>query len=736
MEGLGQVSTTRKRPFGKSTLEVRGRWLRQQLERFDWNAGTLRHHLKESFGIGVTEAAVNNWLRGENDIHVERYLPVLYLIYSATARFEAGPPRLHPYLDWLALAGFRTADLPVASGEGPRLFGEFRCGLERFEAERSTQSGATWAVPDLWIERRQQTEVVHSLLQFADLRQPRFRAVILHGGSGYGKTALARMVGRDPDIARWYVDGVSWLDCGGDTAEPSVEHQLATQWRVAADEPAFRRRLANLSAPDVRSLIILDALESPGHWEWLKENLGPQVQILVTTNHLARTESLLHGIASASAQCAHSIGGFDLKEAGDLVRALTGEFRADDDRHLDRLIDQIGGHPELLYGLAHYRRQLDWETINEIVVSDGLNSFLAELSSVRLRRLQEQLEALPVAAQQRLKQWSTMRTSGPQSVEELARRWHLSARAVREVVGALQAQGVVEKREGGRWRLNASLAELLTPRSRRAERVFEHLDERQREAVRALWKLPNVTTVSLAALASLWELPEPEAQQLAMILQERGWLEAEPNMDRYVIPAESLRLARAQAAAEGRWGQFACRAQSQWLQHYWSSAAGQHEQHQAWARVPSFGRSLLIVWQRVLSRPELWSQLPAALWRSILKKGAADRDDGLESFEDLAEVGLLRDHHRLERWTFALNGLVLGLAVIIYSVWTHAQAGCLAQQPVLNALALVLALLVGELITIGLSAVVIIISTRHFQLNAWLLSRRLGLCSARVRSVD
>ncbi len=86
-----------------------------------------------------------------------------------------------------------------------------------------------------------------------DYRQARWRAVILYGMTGIGKTVIARALADNEQVMRAFRDGVAWIDGSRDPEEEVMRLCLAQIWcatgRSMTPATRWRHRQPKPSAP-------------------------------------------------------------------------------------------------------------------------------------------------------------------------------------------------------------------------------------------------------------------------------------------------------------------------------------------------------------------------------------------------------------------------------------------------------------------------------------------------------
>lgn len=119
---------------------------------------------------------------------------------------------------------------------------------------------------------------------------------IVRGWPGVGKTTLVGVIGRDPDIAKLFPQGVLWTSLG---KKPNLLSEIA-RWgrRLGTDDilraPTLKEATAQLAAllRRQRMLLIVDDVWETAHAIPFAEALGEQCALLVTTRITRAAEEL------------------------------------------------------------------------------------------------------------------------------------------------------------------------------------------------------------------------------------------------------------------------------------------------------------------------------------------------------------------------------------------------------------------------------------------------------------
>lgn len=122
------------------------------------------------------------------------------------------------------------------------------------------------------------------------------RITVVRGWPGVGKTSLVGVIGRDPDIARMFPQGVLWTSL---EQKPNLLSEMARWGRaIGTDEilraPTLKEATAQLAAllRHRRMLLIVDDIWDTAHAIPFAEALGTQCALLATTRLPAVAEQL------------------------------------------------------------------------------------------------------------------------------------------------------------------------------------------------------------------------------------------------------------------------------------------------------------------------------------------------------------------------------------------------------------------------------------------------------------
>lgn len=148
----------------------------------------------------------------------------------------------------------------------------------------------------VFIGREDALADVKRLLGNTGVTTDRSRITVVRGWPGVGKTSLVGVIGRDPDIARMFPQGVLWTSL---EQNPNLLSEMARWGRaIGTDEilraPTLKEATAQLAAllRHRRMLLIVDDLWDTAHAIPFAEALGEQCSLLATTRLTAVAEKL------------------------------------------------------------------------------------------------------------------------------------------------------------------------------------------------------------------------------------------------------------------------------------------------------------------------------------------------------------------------------------------------------------------------------------------------------------
>ncbi len=131
------------------------------------------------------------------------------------------------------MTGRRSRRRPCATSSQ----GDVRGHQSWWAPARPACAGAFSPRPVIHVRREIELDLATGLTALPGYRQARWRAVILYGMAGIGKTAVARSLTDDDQVKKAFRDGIAWVDSNAIQAEAmrlclgfDLERQPGEQW--------------------------------------------------------------------------------------------------------------------------------------------------------------------------------------------------------------------------------------------------------------------------------------------------------------------------------------------------------------------------------------------------------------------------------------------------------------------------------------------------------------------------
>jgi hypothetical protein len=205
-------------------------------------------------------------------------------------------------------------------------------------------------------------ELFDQLVALCGYRQARWRALILQGVAGVGKTAIAQALADNDNIKRTFRDGIAWIDGSQDLNEEvlrlclgfMLEHEPGERWVECW------RRWAG--AAERRLLLIVDGATTAESLPPIVAGLASQVVLVVTTREEFEVQAEIERWVPAEAVWQVEVGGLTAEEGRQLVAAVMGRHLDTEEFELVELLGQrVGWHPEQLRRAAIRVREMGWQ---------------------------------------------------------------------------------------------------------------------------------------------------------------------------------------------------------------------------------------------------------------------------------------------------------------------------------------------------------------------------------------
>ena len=733
MDGVGKtVSATP----GEERLAAFSAWLEMQTDELDLEAKQVLDRLKQLGAEVGTVSAVRNWLRGDNWVD-EAHLPHLLAVLWGELKEQVGADetRLVKWcgvcLDALALYGTCAADL--RGDDGSATTREVIGRLQTIE-----QADKRWGYPPGALSKTLATRkimegAVEALLSVLGLRQPRYRALVLYGGSGHGQATLARQLEADERLRNWYRGGIVWMNLQGVRHEAGVQAHLLKLLEIPSGPEALSTLRRLLGDPARRFLLILEGVDDWNSVSEMLRWLGSQAQVLVTTSALAPARECLTDIWEAGAVTCRQVLSFSEAEAREMAahHDVPVPSGAEESAFLE-CWRRVGGHPEMLKALLLHSQRHTWADICAALREPRVDLAFAGVSLGRLTLIQKDVNRLPPTSRDYVQQlyealWAA------ETFELLAAEmaWGIPAPAAQVMLEQFEAAGLIESDgPGTAYRLLPMVkAALLTkekalstnaasplggalpsdgdagpmdkgnsPQPRHARLREQWLNRLRPEQVRAYlalraglspatqmawdqcWELPWVKYYSRAALAVLWRCSEADAELIIAELARRSLVKAGLNGEGQVTGCAfqrgTLHFAEYRAALRGECLTDAEKLTRPWIERYARSAAGRAELWLVWCEM---SKVQFRDWFSMMRAS--WQKRTVPFWQALLNYFETHRKQSqmLAEMPDLTLAQWVVAVRHRQRDTRVHKGVFVW-AVCAPTVWAMGQVPAIHQN--------------------------------------------------------
>jgi len=245
-------------------------------------------------------------------------------------------------------------------------------------------------LPRLRIERQPLADIS------AALRHPHYRAIILYGGAGMGKTTLAGQVVRAPEIQAAFPGGIAWASGAG-----SVE-EIAAAWGTdlhfkREGHSSWTQCWRQQGADTGKMLLVLDDVVTLPDLKGLFEGVDPNAVVLLTTQFGQEIwEAVARNWLEPELIWGIQIGPFSPAEARALVEQAQRRPLTDEEWEVVANLELLSeGDPQYLGRVALHSNLAEWQALlAELrVAPEALHS-----SIQRVRTQWERLEHTPFRA--------------------------------------------------------------------------------------------------------------------------------------------------------------------------------------------------------------------------------------------------------------------------------------------------------------------------------------------------
>ncbi len=342
-------------------------------------------------------------------------------------------------------------------------------------------------LPRLCIERQQLADISAALLH------TQYRAIILYGGAGMGKTTLAGQVVRTPEVQAAFPGGIAWASGAG-----AVE-EIAAAWGTdlhlkREGHTSWTQCWRQKDAVTGKMLLVLDDVVTlPDLRGWF-EGIDPNAVVLLTTQFGQETwEAVARSWLEPELIWGIQIGPFSPAEARALVEQAQRRPLTDEEW---KVVENLGllcdGDPQYLGRVALHSNLAEWQAL------------LAELRAAP--------EALHSSIQRVRTQWERLEHDPFRAYTEKLAAYMLEPRPF----GTLYAAAV--------WKVAPEIAARRLEEQARLGLVQALEFHDPLGLIPRLWHLPKPVQGCIAMTAPPSFNPDPDRRRRRMVTRQRAKL--------------------------------------------------------------------------------------------------------------------------------------------------------------------------------------------------------------------
>lgn len=304
-------------------------------------------------GAGVDVSAVSHWLAGRKAPSPKHLVKTLIAFHDWLGADWSVPEAL----DGIALLGWAWKDVQEAiarhldADEAP----SFRQWWAGGRPEPLPEPNHRLPIP--FIPRTEQRLLRGLLTDWASWRQARWKAVILSGVAGIGKTTLLTALARDSALRHHFRDGILWLDGTQKNLLEQAAHRVGLQGPPATRREEWARWAGSLHR---RLLVVVDDAFPDEDLEALVAPSGPQVVFALTTQKGPEVRTLLERWIPPDRVAEVILQGLQEEEGFALIQQVQERPLGARERETVRKVGHLlGWHPEGLRIAAGMARETE-----------------------------------------------------------------------------------------------------------------------------------------------------------------------------------------------------------------------------------------------------------------------------------------------------------------------------------------------------------------------------------------
>ena len=312
--------------------------------------------------------------------------------------------------------------------------------------EKSGLPGPNAPLPYEYVEPRKMERLYSLITERVDYQPPTH--IVLHGLSGVGKTTLALAFAKSEIVDRNFQDGVLWLDGNADDLIEEARQEVSNAYGMTGKMQ--RKDWEKWIQPyDRRLLIIIDDLADVKRLrDFLKQGLGPQVTVLVTTQRGAEVVGEMGRFFREEDIAELEITGLGEKKGHRFVEKVLGrELKETELAVVAEVGGIVGWHPEGLRLAAQMARDdlLTWRDVLSDLRDVEESTVLYRLERWVIRHWRR-MESQEREQAQRL--LDAMERGGPFGALFASAAWNVEIGQARVRLLRMERDGLIERMAG------------------------------------------------------------------------------------------------------------------------------------------------------------------------------------------------------------------------------------------------------------------------------------------------
>ncbi|MCX7854742.1 MAG: hypothetical protein N2556_01980 [Anaerolineae bacterium] len=398
----------------------------------------------------VEPSTLSHWLRGDRPPDLENGMWLLMTLHRQFRALGLDWP-VPEALDGIAPLGWAWEDVQEAiaryldADEAP----SFRKWWA--EGKPSPLPDSTPSLPIPFVPRTEQNLLRHLLTEPASWRQARWKAVILSGVAGIGKTTLLTALARDPALRRHFRNGILWLDGTQKNLLPQAAYRVGLKGPPATRREEWARWASD---PHRRLLLVIDDALPNQDLDALVAGLGPQVVLALTTQTGPEIRAALERWIPREQVAEILLQGMREEEGLALIQQVQERPIGERERETVRKVGGLlGWHPEALRlaaGMAQEpgsggaeEQRSGWAGVLAFLEEEGLKG--GDWDPL-LRLLERQWERMSPERREWVERlvWRTVR-GGPLEAPLAGAIWNVRPEVARLILRDLERTGLVER---------------------------------------------------------------------------------------------------------------------------------------------------------------------------------------------------------------------------------------------------------------------------------------------------